>query len=802
MAKDHRWSFSRSRVALLALFAIAAAAGVGQLVSQSAASENIDPASRSIEYRPTGYFPKGFPLYGKVRLLTAPIVEMGKRYRVRIEYTVGDMAIEPGMAIEVWKHFTSDVEEFQVDNPNAPAYFSADITDPAVKTRTVKYTNWIQRNKISVFPYRKCAAVVVDEGTLKQGDKVTLDLGGQQGVRMQHYAENLFNFRIAITKDGKPYAYAGDAAMKVTGGELCKLRVQAPSIVKRGQEFPVEIVPTDEWYSLARNHTGLSFHITSGGVSPGAFLYDEQLEHYISRDFTAPNTGVYRIRVETADGRYKGLSNPIWVESNPDRRVYFGEMHQHTYLADGRGVFDELYMYGRKVGLLDFAAVSPHHMPLSVTGPILRLKEKWPTDQWPALQAATKVMNGWEGLVSILGYEYSVGTNKGGHHNIYYNADRAPTTMELDPKHPMAPIGQMLKTLRFANVPTLVIPHIGGGPPMWTHPPDQRIERLFEIASVHGIFEEAWQKHLEAGLRQGVIGAGDTHTTSMGIAYPGIIYVMSNALAGVYAKSKDRDAIWNGLYQRRTYAVTTNQRILMDFRVNGEPMGGEISSVLKREAHIKARVSGTKPILRAELLKNCKVIHTINPSRMAWNHLRVVWGDNKYRRRAAIGRTSGKLWCDGGELRLEEKVHIDQAFESIEQQDARTIRWTTAANSNDRDGVLLDISGATGTLHFELSDPAAMSVGTVNVDIPLAELKQKGYQSASFPIDKLKDSYMKKLDLDPAFFAEFELVNPNGPMDITLEYQDREPLKPGDYYYLRIQQIDTNKAWSSPVWVN
>ena len=33
------------------------------------------------------------------------------------------MPIETGMTIEVWKHFTSDMEEFQTKDPNAPAYF-------------------------------------------------------------------------------------------------------------------------------------------------------------------------------------------------------------------------------------------------------------------------------------------------------------------------------------------------------------------------------------------------------------------------------------------------------------------------------------------------------------------------------------------------------------------------------------------------------------------------------------------------------------------------------------------------------
>src|SRR6185295_19161001 len=126
----------------------------------------------------------------------------------------------------------------------------------------------------------------------------------------------------------------------------------------------------------------------------------------------------------------------------------------------------------------------------------------------------------------------------GGHHNVFYNADKTPSVMHLNPKEPNAPIAKTLDTLKLSRVPSLVIPHIGGGPPDWSHPTDLRLERLFEVASVHGVFEESWQKHLENGVRLGAIAAGDTHTSSMGIAYPGLIYVNGNGLAGVLAHGK------------------------------------------------------------------------------------------------------------------------------------------------------------------------------------------------------------------------------------------------------------------------
>jgi len=775
------------------------ALGATYLATRQATSQSARP--ERIDYRPGGYFPAGFPLHGQVRLLTVPVAEMGQRTRVRVEYTVGVAPIETGMAIEVWKHFTSDVEEFQVDNSARPAWFGAEFSAPGVSGRRIQYTNWVQRNTVQVFPYRKCAAVILERGRLQKGDRVVFDLGGESGVRMQHYEENLFNFRFVITRDEKVVRYAGDAALKITGGPLRKLRVQAPSIVKAGEAFPIEIVPVDEWGSLAKDHAGRSFRVTSTGVTGGNFRYEPELMHYVARDAVAASEGVLRIALSTADGQYRATSNPIWVERDPVRRVFYGELHQHTYLHDGRGVFDELYRYGRRVGLLDFGAVTPHHMPMSVTGPQFYLEKRYPSENWPELQKVTKRFNGWQDFVSILGYEYSVGTAAGGHHNVFFNADEAKSTMQLDPAEPMAPIGKMLRTLQLARVPTLVIPHIGGGPPDWSHPTDPRIERLFEIASVHGVFEESWQKHLQAGLRQSAAAAGDTHTTSMGAAYPGLIYVMTNGLTGVYSTAKNRASIWDGLYQRRTFATTGAARILLDLRVNGEPMGGEISSALAREAKVETRVSATAPVVRVDLLKNSRVIHSLYPARNRAALLRVVWGDNLYQRRAATGFRSGTLRPDGGRLRLRQTVNLDQAFEEVVQS-GDGISWKTAAVSGDRDGMLVDIAEVQGEfLHFRLDD--SDTTGLFEVRIPLEQLRRDGYFHWSRRADaRVEHPYMKQMGVEPAFFLDCELVSLDGPMDVTLDYLDRESLKPGDYYYLRMEQLDTNKGWSSPVWVN
>ena len=757
--------------------------------------------SLGVEYRPGGYMPPGFPLEGSVKLLTSPVVRAGERHRIRIEYTVGDAGVSTGEAFEIWKHFTSDAEGFQIDDPGRSAYFFVEASAPGVKLKPRVFTNRVQRNTPSVFPYRKTAGALLESGSLRAGDKVYFDLGGARGVRMQHYAENLFNFRLVIAgPDERPRDYGGDAFLKVVGGAATKLRVYAPAYVAVGERFSVEAIPSDEWESLAGDYQGwdLEFADSSMGTSP--FEYDPALLHYVASNVSANQEGIYRLEVRSADGRLRGTSNPIRVERHPERRVYYGDLHQHTYLHDGRGTYEELYLHARRNGLLDFGALTPHHMPLGVTGPAYHFdKFSDPRDNWPAMVSANKRLNGWKDFVTILGYEYSVGTRLGGHHNVFYNADEAPTTMQLDPREHRADVGRMMQVLERAGKPVMVIPHVGGGPPNWNHRTDPRIERSFEIASVHGVFEESWQKHLDAGLRLAATASSDNHTVGFGNSYPGLIYTMTNPLTGVFAYGKSRDAIWEGLYQRRTFGVTGNQRILMEFSVNGEPMGGEISSVQHKAVRVWARVAGTQPLTRVELLKNGRVLHAVRPARNRGSLVRVTWGDNIYQRRANVGLAVGTLTAETGRLRFERFLHRDQEFEWM-RQDGAGVRWQAATTSNDRDGMLVRLDGAEGSLQFELQDP---NLGLIEADIPLEDLRRDGYFRWSGRGERpLEHSYLKMMGIETTFELECELVNAEGSADFEFEYEDLERPQPGDYYYLRMEQLDTNKGWASPVWIN
>jgi len=151
---------------------------------------------------------------------------------------------------------------------------------------------------------------------------------------------------------------------------------------------------------------------------------------------------------------------------------------------------------------------------------------------------------------------------------------------------------------------------------------DPILQRLGEIYSKWGTCEypgnpldlrpaipprEYVQEALGWGYHLGIIAGGDTHDSRPGNQTPepfGLEF--PDGLTAVYAASLTREAIWEGLWQRRTYG-TTGARILLKFDVNGVPMGG--TTLHRDQSTISIEAVGTAPIRLIELIRNNQVIN-------------------------------------------------------------------------------------------------------------------------------------------------------------------------------------------------
>ena len=118
-----------------------------------------------------------------------------------------------------------------------------------------------------------------------------------------------------------------------------------------------------------------------------------------------------------------------------------------------------------------------------------------------------------------------------------------------------------------------------------------------------------------------------------------------------------------------------------------------------------------------------------------------------------------------------------------------------------RDSMLVELEGAgAGTIfRFHLESRREEKLSPTLVRAPallpesqftlrLADLQEHKIEH-ELPIDKHTDT------------VSLAVIAPNGPMDQEFEFTDLDSPNPGDYYYVRVRQLDGGRAWSSPFWV-
>jgi hypothetical protein len=124
-------------------------------------------------------------------------------------------------------------------------------------------------------------------------------------------------------------------------------------------------------------------------------------------------------------------------------------------------------------------------------------------------------------------------------------------------------------------------------------------------------YAAAYMRALAQGWQLGLIASSDDHAGRPGASdwlrvkqgYPG-------GLVAVWAPELKRESVFDALWNRRCYG-TTGARIILEFSVDGEPMGGVIRSTAFSEGHhqIRGRVLGDEELQAVEILRGREAIH-------------------------------------------------------------------------------------------------------------------------------------------------------------------------------------------------
>ncbi len=331
---------------------------------------------------------------------------------------------------------------------------------------------------------------------------------------------------------------------------------------------------------------------------------------------------------EAVDDAAPALAAPLWktyeMEAGGKRyKVTWGDLHRHTDLSfDGQsdGSLYDVYRYAVDAADMDFLGPSEHLLPSDDLSEYV----------WRMVDKTVDIYKLPGFFYPLLNYERTV-KYPDGHRNIVSRArGYQPLRIKQGPGPADAAEDDQLylwKTLlggkerpEAISIPHTTATQMGTN---WRYN-DERVERLVEMyqgnrdsyeyyGAPRGAVAESilvggyitsgemrrdgfvWNA-LAKGYKMGFIASSDHRATH--ISY-----------AAVYTPARSYDAIWDALYDRRTYAATDN--IIVDFQCQGHAMGEAFETA--EVPRLEAAVIGTGPIKQIDVIKDNQIVYTFQP---------------------------------------------------------------------------------------------------------------------------------------------------------------------------------------------
>lgn len=592
---------------------------------------------------------------GSVKLLGPCQAEVTSHQTWTLVYTAGSAGIEPGGGIRIaMRHLQTSVATPQVAEPAKPNYLSAEAGGLPVTINTrIGLVN-------QYFPWQEITQVTLSGQKLEPGQSLRVIIGdrsgGSPGMLVQPYDESHYGLKCYVDAlgNGEYLPVEEMPTIEVVAAEPYRLKAVMPSDAVIGEPTWCLARVEDRYGNPAPRFDGrIALRSTDPKTAlPQAHSFTEA-DRGIFRfeGIRLATPGIQRIEAVSIDGhsaQFQAAANPVRVTAErPPERVFWGDLHGHTLFSDGRGTVEEYYDYAEQVAGLDFCAVTDHDFEML-------------DEMWTQCKAVTNRRNRPGRFVTFHGFEWSGWMDKGGDHNVYFLEDDPPIyrcTSMYDPLNlQMDHTGPKVKTVtelfallasRLKNKNVFCIPHFGGRPgnPRWHDP---RVQRLVEIYSDHRRSEPWANGFLKAGHRLGIMASSDNHYGNPGYGYLRILndwdkQEIGTGLVAVCAAEHSRESIFHALYDRRTYA-TSGSRILLDFRLDGQPMGSEV------KAHgpplLTVDAAGTATITQVEIKKNGKPVFASQPNRET---ARLEWRDEDFRPGETRFFCVRIVQCDGEE---------------------------------------------------------------------------------------------------------------------------------------------------------
>lgn len=491
-----------------------------------------------------------------------------------------------------------------------------------------------------------------------------------------------------------------------------------------------------------------------------------------------------------------------------DLAVLYGDLHNHCGLSYGRGSFFEAVKNAQLQ--LDFASITLH-----AVWPDIPMEDKKldylveyheegfrkAAENWQSYLQDVDDLNQDGRFVLFPSFEWH--SNQYGDHCIYYKSG-AGNKILRDPD-----LKSLRASLLHAASPAFLLPHHLGYKQgfrgiNWSAFSDQ-FSPVAEIFSFHGCSESSdapypylhsmgprheqscAQYGWEQGYLFGVIGSTDHHN-----AFPGSY---GSGRLALWSETLSRDAIWQAIEKRRTYALT-GDKIELAFSLNQQPMGSICQP--SEERVIDVAVCGGSSIDYIEILHNNKVIHRECPlfGTIPENSFKVFlelgWGEDQSDTSWAVDFevSQGKL-CQVEPRFRGFNAHVIPeggvyAYTDWAMVNHNRIRFNTRTRRNPT-----HLTPATEGMSFEIQgDGDTLLNATINDVIYQHRLSELFSGSRTHYLGGF---------VSPAICFHRAVPQSEYKHQFSIDHF-RRPIR-RDWYTVRVKQRNNQWAWSSPIWV-
>ncbi len=718
--------------------------------------------------------------YGRGRYAVSQNLVAGQYTAVEFEFEIGEQEIPAGGQLGIVWRWPFDWSDLQNDDANAAGFTSMLVKQMESSEISLSF-NYDPYGGIE--PVHHIIKIKVESGTLRRGERVAIVAGDQSGGcpgwRVQTCAAKEVGFWMMIDPGGDNQwtELVRQPMFSVYPGPPTQLVAIAPSDAVVGEPFQCTIRVEDRWGNATFPSSEPNLTCDALGddlvVEEVARIDDPPAFHCkvrINRD------GIHRIMATLDEIGQWSESNPVRVaQAKPSQQLFWGDLHSgQSLIGCGAGTLAEHYRFGRDAAGLHFITHQANDHYVTV-------------DDWLETREVTKQFQEPGKYIAILGCEWSPATIAGGDRNVFYRqdeprmrrSDRFFVEAEPDPEPDIPTAPEFHDAFRDEDV--LVNIHVGGRMTNldWYEP---AIERLAEVHSTHGTVQWFVEDCLQRGYPVGVTAGTDGVMGRPGGCHPGsrLIRNVRNGLTAVCADELTLDSIWAALKARRCYG-TTGERIILDVDVNNHPMGDEFAT--NDAPTINISVEGTAPIERIELRRGLDVIKTwqIAERRDASERqLRILWSGTAERGTARRQRVvwDGRLVFDGTEIIDYSPVGFQSPLDEISRESAEAISWKSITAGNSAGVALTLKSDGWQAAKFE-SGPSQFEFQRADVDNDLT-IEAGGVGQ------RVKVGWEPKSD---------------GPRHCEVNYIDDDKINGWCPYWVRVVQIDQEKAWSTPVYV-